>query len=55
MATLQYRGSKVTSQKAVVKSKTPISYRGATYDPAERKKAVPTVKRGMYRGSPWEA
>ena len=55
MATLQYRGSKVTSQKAVVKSKTPISYRGATYDPTERKKAVPTVKRGMYRGSPWEA
>ena len=56
MATLQYRGAKVTSEKAVVrpKPKTAI-YRGVTYDPTEIKRAVPTINRGMYRGSPWEA
>ena len=56
MATLKYRGAEVTSEKAVVKPMTKTAiYRGVTYDPTERKKAVPTVKRGMYRGSPWEA
>ena len=56
MATLQYRGAKVTSEKAVVRAKTKTaSYRGVTYDPTEIKRAGPTVKRGMYRGSPWEA
>ena len=56
MATLQYRGAEVTSKKAVVRPKTKTAiYRGVTYDPTEIKRAVPTVKRGMYRGSPWEA
>ena len=56
MATLQYRGAEVTSKKAVVKPKTKTAiYRGVTYDPTEIKKAVPTIKRGMYRGSAWEA
>jgi hypothetical protein len=56
MATLQYRGAEVTSEKAVVKPKTKTAiYRGVTYDPAEIKKAVPTIKSGMYRGSAWEA
>ena len=44
------------SEKAVVKPKTKTAiYRGVTYDPTEIKKAVPTIKRGMYRGSAWEA
>ena len=56
MATLQYRGAEVTSEKAVVRPKTKTAiYRGVTYDPTEIKKAVPTIKRGMYRGSAWEA
>ena len=56
MATLQYRGAEVTSEKAVVKPKTKTAiYRGVAYDPSEIKKAVPTIKRGMYRGSAWEA
>ena len=56
MATLKYRGAEVTSEKGVFKPMTKSAiYRGVTYDPTERKKAVPTVKRGMYRGSPWEA
>ena len=56
MATLQYRGAEVTSEKAVVKPMTTTAiYRGVTYDPTEIKKAVPTIKRGMYRGSAWEA
>ena len=56
MATLQYRGAEVTSEKAVVKPKTKTAiYRGVTYDPTEIKKEVPTIKRGMYRGSAWEA
>ena len=57
MATLQDRGAKVDiSEKAVVKPKKKTAiYRGVTYDPTEIKKAVPTIKRGMYRGSAWEA
>ena len=56
MATLQYRGAEVTSEKAVVRPKTKTAiYRGVTYDPTEIKKAVPTITRGMYRGSAWEA
>ena len=56
MATLQYRGANVTSQKAVVKPKTiTASYRGVSYDPTKMKKAAPKAKSGMYRGSAWEA
>ena len=56
MATLKYRGAEVTSEKAVVSPKTKTAiYRGVTYDPTEIKRAVPTIKRGMYRGSAWEA
>lgn len=56
MATLKYRGAEVTSGKAVVSPKTKTAiYRGVTYDPSEMKKAAPKAKRGMYRGSSWEA
>ena len=56
MDTLKYRGAEVTSEKEVVKTMTKTAiYRGVTYDPTEIKKAVPTIKHGMYRGSAWEA
>jgi hypothetical protein len=55
MATLQYRGAEVTSQKAVVKPKTKTAiYRGVSYNPTKQK-AAPVAKSGMYRGSSWEA
>ena len=56
MATLNYRGAKVASEKAVVSPKTKTAiYRGVTYDPTEIKKAAPKATSGWYRGSAWEA
>ena len=57
MANLKNREAKVTSKKAVGNSVTEsvLKYRGVSYKPSEIKKTAPTIKRGMYRGSPWEA
>jgi len=57
MANLKNREAKVTSKKAVVKQLTePVfKYRGVSYKPSDIKKTAPTTKRGIYRGSAWEA
>ena len=57
MANLKNREAKVTSKKAVGNSVTEsvFKYRGVSYKPSEIKKTAPTIKRGYYRGSAWEA
>ncbi len=58
MANLKNREAKVTSKKAVVKNsvtESVLKYRGVSYKPSEIEKTAPTIKRGYYRGSAWEA